>query len=80
MALPRAMAQALPGLEVDTRHMRTNLDRLRATLPDDVAEEWLHPALVQHAGRLARTQANRLSGALSALGPQVQKNIAESMV
>lgn len=76
----RAMAQALPGLQVDTRRMRANLDRLRATLPDDVAEEWFHPALSQHAGRLAHTQANMLSGALGALGPQVQINTAESMV
>lgn len=43
----RAMAKALPGLQVDTQRMRANLDPLRAGLPHEAAEQWFNPALAQ---------------------------------
>ncbi len=52
----RAMAQALPGLQVDTGRMRANLDAVRAALAPEVAEEWFSLALAQHAAELARAQ------------------------
>ncbi len=56
----RAMAQALPGLQVDTARMRANLDTLRAALPADAAEEWFSPALAENAATLAHTQIKNL--------------------
>jgi len=56
----RALAQALPGLQVDTGRMRANLDRLRAGLPQGAADEWFDPALASHAASLAREQAKAL--------------------
>jgi 3-carboxy-cis,cis-muconate cycloisomerase len=48
----RALASALPGLQVDAVRMRANIDRLRAELPKEAADEWFDPALAQNAGRL----------------------------
>ncbi|MBG9386463.1 lyase family protein [Caenimonas aquaedulcis] len=56
----RAMAQALPGLQVNTQRMRANLDRLRAELPAQAASEWFDPALADHAACLARAQVEAL--------------------
>ena len=56
----RAMAQALPGLQVDTARMLANLQTLRAELPADAAEEWFSPALARHAAKIARTQLRAL--------------------
>ncbi|KQM79731.1 lyase family protein [Xylophilus sp. Leaf220] len=56
----RALAQAVPGLQVHGERMRANLDRLRAELPPAAAEEWFAPALADHAAGLAREQAARL--------------------
>jgi len=56
----RAMSQALPGLQVRGDRMRANLDRLRAELPQDAADEWFDPALADHAASLARAQAQAL--------------------
>ncbi len=64
----RAMAQALPGLQVDMKRMRTNLDALRADLPADVATEWFDPALAQQAGRLVGQEVAGLTRLLTALG------------
>ncbi|MES1163367.1 MAG: lyase family protein, partial [Rhizobacter sp.] len=57
----RALAGALPGLQVDVARMRANIDRLRAQIPKDAADEWFDPALAQHAGQvaLARIEALR---------------------
>jgi 3-carboxy-cis,cis-muconate cycloisomerase len=52
----RAMAQALPGLQVDTGRMLSNLDALRALLPAAAAVEWFSPALALHAAHVTRTQ------------------------
>ena len=60
----RAMAQALPGLQIDTRRMRANLDALRAELPREAADEWFSHALAQHAAQLARAQADALEDGL----------------
>ncbi|CAM3462678.1 3-carboxy-cis,cis-muconate cycloisomerase [Polaromonas hydrogenivorans] len=57
----RAMAHALPGLQVDTQRMRANLDAVRAALPPQAAEEWFSPALAQHAAGLARAQVQALT-------------------
>lgn len=64
----RAMAQALPGLQVDTQRMRANLDALRAVLPAGLAGECFDPALAQQAAALARTQIALQTAALMALG------------
>jgi 3-carboxy-cis,cis-muconate cycloisomerase len=52
----RAMAQALPGLKVDTRRMSTNIDAVRASLPKAVVNEWFDSGLVRQAGQLALGQ------------------------
>jgi 3-carboxy-cis,cis-muconate cycloisomerase len=75
----RAMAQALAGLQVNTKRMRANLDRLRASLPDDPANGDFDPALAQQAGQMARRQVARLTEALRAPSPTHQKNRAESV-
>jgi 3-carboxy-cis,cis-muconate cycloisomerase len=75
----RAMAQALPGLQVDAKRMRANLERLRATVTDEAADEWFNPALVRHAGDMARAQVTLLTEALHALSPKVQKSRAETV-
>ena len=59
----RALAGALPGLQVDTKRMRANIDRLRAELPEDAADEWFDPALAQHAGQRALAQVAQLRAA-----------------
>lgn len=64
----RAMAQALPGLQVDTLRMRANLDVLRAGLPQAAADECFSPALVDQAAALAQTQIKLQTAALKALG------------
>ena len=64
----RAMAQALPGLQVDTARMRANLENLRAILPPDAAEEWFSPALADNAATLTLTQLAALA-AMPVLDP-----------
>jgi 3-carboxy-cis,cis-muconate cycloisomerase len=59
----RAMAQALPGLQVDTQRMRANLDALRAVLPAQAAEEWFSPELARHAAELTHAQVQALTEA-----------------
>ncbi len=56
----RAMAQALPGLQVDTARMLANLQALRAVLPADAADEWFSPALALHAADVTRSQLTAL--------------------
>ena len=58
----RAMAQALPGLQVDTQRMRANLDALRGVLPPDAAEEWFSPKLAADAAGLVHAQLEALQG------------------
>ncbi|NPC56789.1 lyase family protein [Caenimonas soli] len=60
----RALAQALPGLQVDTDRMLVNLERLRAELPPQAAQEWFDPALADHAAGLARAQVAALRAQL----------------
>jgi 3-carboxy-cis,cis-muconate cycloisomerase len=52
----RALAGALPGLQVDAARMRANLEAMRASLPRAVAQEYFSAELVQHAARLTRAQ------------------------
>ena len=52
----RALAQALPGLQVDAHRMRGNLDAVRATLTKATADEWFNPVLPELAGELALAQ------------------------
>jgi len=61
----RAMAQALPGLQVDTQRMRANLDTLRAELPPDAADEWFNPELAAQAAAQAHAQADALQALVS---------------
>ena len=56
----RALARALPGLQVDADRMLVNLERLRAELPVQAAQEWFDPGLAQHAAALARAQVAAL--------------------
>ena len=57
----RAMARTLPGLRVDTRRMRDNLEAVRSALPAEAAEAWFSPALAQQAAKLAMDQVAVLS-------------------
>ncbi len=61
----RAMAAALPGLQVDAARMRANIERLRAELPRSAADEWFDPALATAAGQTARAEAKALQARLS---------------
>jgi 3-carboxy-cis,cis-muconate cycloisomerase len=61
----RAMAGALPGLQVDATRMRANIDRLRAELPRDAADEWFDPALAVNAGQIALAEVKALQATLS---------------
>jgi len=61
----RALAAALPGLQVDAARMRANIDRLRAELPRDAADEWFDPALAGPAGEIALAQALVLHGRIA---------------
>lgn len=61
----RAMAGALPGLQVDAVRMRANIDRLRAELPRDAADEWFDPALAVNAGQTAVAEVKALQAQLS---------------
>ncbi len=65
----RAMAQALPGLQVDAARMRANLETLRSALPADAAEEWFSPALAENAALLARTQIAALKSVFASPVP-----------
>jgi len=56
----RAMAQALPGLQVDTVRMQANLNALRVVLPTDAADEWFSPALALHAADVTHAQLKAL--------------------
>lgn len=60
----RAMAAALPGLQVDAARMRANIDRLRAELPRDAADEWFAPALAHDAGQTALAEVKALQARL----------------
>ncbi|RYF30838.1 MAG: 3-carboxy-cis,cis-muconate cycloisomerase [Comamonadaceae bacterium] len=60
----RAMAQALPGLQVDADRMRANIDRLRADIPREAADEWFDPALAKNAGAIARAEVAALRARL----------------
>ncbi|SFO73380.1 MULTISPECIES: 3-carboxy-cis,cis-muconate cycloisomerase [unclassified Variovorax] len=62
----RAMAAALPGLQVDAARMRANIDRLRAELPRDAADEWFDPALATRAGEIALAEVKALRARLPA--------------
>ncbi len=57
----RAMAQALPGLQVDSARMLANIESLRAELPADVAEEWFGLGLAHGAAELAHGQVTALT-------------------
>lgn len=55
----RAMAQAVPALQVDAARMRGNIEALRAALPKQAADEWFDPALAQHAAIEVHAQLKR---------------------
>ncbi|AVQ79739.1 MULTISPECIES: 3-carboxy-cis,cis-muconate cycloisomerase [unclassified Variovorax] len=61
----RAMAGALPGLQVDAARMRANIDRLRAELPRDAADEWFDPALAMNAGQTALAEVKAMQARLT---------------
>lgn len=57
----RAMAQTLPGLQVNTQRMRANLDAVRAALSAQAVQAWFSPALAQQAAALAHAQVSVLN-------------------
>jgi 3-carboxy-cis,cis-muconate cycloisomerase len=61
----RAMAQALPGLQVDTARMLANLNALRVVLPAEAAQEWFNPDLALHAADVTRTQLKALKALIT---------------
>ena len=63
----RALAAALPGLQIDAGRMRTNIDRLRAELPPSAADEWFDPSLAENAGAIATERAEILRARLDAI-------------
>ena len=71
----RAMAHALPGLQVDSARMRANLDALRAAIPLQAVDEWFDPALALQAAGVARLRVASLKNALRELN-QSQKTSA----
>lgn len=56
----RALATALPGLQVKPERMLANLDAVRASLPKADAQEWFNPSLVRYAADLTRKQVAAL--------------------
>ena len=60
----RAMAQALPALQVNPQRMRGNIDAVAASLPKAVAAEWFNADLVQHAARVTELQLALLKRSL----------------
>lgn len=58
----RALANALPGLQVDAARMRANVEAVRASLPKGAAQEWFNVAMVDHAARLTRAQLTTMGG------------------
>jgi 3-carboxy-cis,cis-muconate cycloisomerase len=62
----RALAGALPGLQIDAARMRANIDTLRAELPREAADEWFDPALAGLAGETALRQVAALRAQLTA--------------
>ncbi len=63
----RALATALPGLQIDAARMLANIERLRAELPREAADEWFDPALAAGAGEMALAQAKTLQSQLDTL-------------
>lgn len=61
----RALAGALPGLQVDAARMRSNIDRLRAEVPREAADNWFDPALAGPAGEIALAQVLVLQAQLN---------------
>jgi len=61
----RAMAQALPGLQVDTARMLANLNALRVVLPAEAAQEWFNPDLALHAADVTHAQLKALKALIT---------------
>ncbi|HJS05716.1 MAG TPA: 3-carboxy-cis,cis-muconate cycloisomerase, partial [Variovorax sp.] len=61
----RALAAALPGLQIDAARMRGNIERLRAELPAEAAEEWFDPAMAGAASTIALAQVDALQDQLN---------------
>ncbi|MDP1968973.1 MAG: lyase family protein, partial [Burkholderiaceae bacterium] len=72
-----AMAQALPGLQVDVQRMRANLDRLGAEVPPDIQREWFDPVLAQPASTMAVFQAEALARQLDTIDAGALNNELE---
>ncbi|MDM0033848.1 lyase family protein [Variovorax sp. J22P271] len=65
----RALADALPGLQVDAVRMRSHIDRLRHALPPGSAGDGLDPALAEAAGVQALAQVLALQSPSEAFDP-----------
>ncbi|VTU26561.1 3-carboxy-cis,cis-muconate cycloisomerase [Variovorax sp. PBL-H6] len=61
----RALAGALPGLQIDAARMRGNIERLRAELPGEAADEWFDPAMAGAASTIALEQVHVLQDQLN---------------
>jgi 3-carboxy-cis,cis-muconate cycloisomerase len=72
----RAMAGALPRLQVDAARMRAQIDRLRAELPHEAADEWFDPALADGAADLARLLLQALRTRFDTLRASTSKDVS----
>lgn len=73
----RAMALALPGLQVNVQRMRLNLDTVRAGVsPEDA--QWFSPALAHDAAALTHAQVRLLEEALPTLAEMAEINAAKA--
>ena len=63
----RAMARAMPGLQVDAKRMLVNLEAVRGETPEELADEGFAPALVEPASVQAISQVAFLQGCLAAI-------------
>ena len=62
----RALAGALPGLEIDAARMLRNLQAVAAQLPPAAAAEWFAPALADQAALLVESELPALQAQLIA--------------
>lgn len=63
----RALALALPSLQVNPQRMLANIVAVRASLQAGLADAWFDPALAHHAGDLAMRQLSDLQSTVDDL-------------
>lgn len=61
----RALAKALPDLQVDAARMLANLEAVRAGVSPETAQAWFAPGLAEQAAQLVRARMQALRQALA---------------